>query len=29
VQALERSSREFAQQQRRHDDFTAIVIKIH
>jgi serine phosphatase RsbU (regulator of sigma subunit) len=29
VQALERSSREFAQQQRRHDDFTAIVIKVH
>jgi serine phosphatase RsbU (regulator of sigma subunit) len=28
VQALERSSREFARQQRRHDDFTAIVIKV-
>ena len=29
VQALERSSREYAHQERRHDDFTAIVIKVH
>ena len=29
VQALEQSSREYAHQERRHDDFTAIVIKVH
>jgi serine phosphatase RsbU (regulator of sigma subunit) len=29
VRALERVSRQFARQQKRHDDFTAIVIKVH
>src|SRR5262249_53129855 len=29
VQALERSSREYAHQERRHDDFTSIVTKLH
>jgi serine phosphatase RsbU (regulator of sigma subunit) len=29
VRALERISRQFAQQGKRHDDFTAIVIKVH
>jgi serine phosphatase RsbU (regulator of sigma subunit) len=29
VRALERISRQFARQERRHDDFTAIVIKVH